>query len=105
MSRTAKAFFLGTVVFSGVSIWGVHMIQVRERETMFAGVLRDEARLAAKKLQREREAEFEDQAKKRAYLASIQQVSHPVVEPPTVKGDVPTTADGMDFGCKTCDRP
>lgn len=32
MSRTAKAFFLGTVIFSGASIWGVHMIQVRERE-------------------------------------------------------------------------
>ncbi|GAA5878605.1 hypothetical protein JCM16303_002141 [Sporobolomyces ruberrimus] len=106
MSRTAKAFFLGTVIFSGASIWGVHMIQVRERETMFAGVLRDDARLAAKRLQKERELEFKDQAKKRAYLESIQQVSNPVVEPPKVpQGEVPKSSEGMDFGCKTCDKP
>lgn len=73
---------------------------------MFAGVLRDEARLAAKKLQRERELEFQDQAKKRAYLESVQSVSEPVVPAPRIDAaDVPKSADGLDFGCKTCDKP
>ncbi|GAA6002507.1 hypothetical protein JCM10207_001155 [Rhodosporidiobolus poonsookiae] len=107
MSRTAKALFMGSVVFCGVSIWGVHMIQVRERETMYAGVIRDEARLAAKRAQRARELEFEDQARKRAYLESVQRVSNPVTPPPEFAGETPKSADGMDFGCKTgmCEKP
>lgn len=73
---------------------------------MFAGVIRDDARLAAKKLQKERELEFEDQKRKRAYLERMQQVSNPVTEPPRVREeDVPKNADGLDFGCKTCDKP
>jgi protein PET117 len=74
-------------------------------QTMFAGVLRDDARVAAKRAQRAREAEFEEQARKRAYLETIQGVSHPVVPPPEIKGEVPTSAEGMDFGCKTCEKP
>ncbi|GAA5845980.1 hypothetical protein JCM9279_004745 [Rhodotorula babjevae] len=105
MSRTAKALFAASVVFCGVSIWGVHRIQILERETMFAGVIRDEARLAAKRAQKARELEFEDQARKRAYLETVQAVSQPVVPPPPVKGDVPTSPEGLDFGCKTCDKP
>lgn len=105
MSRTAKAVFGASCLLAGVSIWGVHMIQVRERETMFAGVLRDQERLDAKKLQRERQLEFEDQARKRAYLESVQGVSNAHAPPPSIQGEVPTSADGMDFGCKTCDRP
>lgn len=70
---------------------------------MFAGVLRDDARLAAKKAQRAREAEFEDQARKRAYLESVQGVSNPVVPPPKVE-KVPESAEGMDFGCKNCEK-
>ncbi|GAA5868834.1 hypothetical protein JCM1840_005138 [Sporobolomyces johnsonii] len=106
MSRTAKAIFGASVLFAGVSIWGVHMIQIQERETMFAGVLRDDARLAAKRAEKEaRQAEFEDQARKRAYLETLQEVSNPVVPAPPVKGEVPTSPEGMDFGCKTCDRP
>ncbi|GAA5907720.1 Pet117p [Sporobolomyces salmoneus] len=106
MSRTAKALFLGSVLFSGVSIWGVHMIQVRERETMYAGVIRDEARLLAKKQQKERELEFQEQARKRAYLEKVQQVSNPVTEPMRVgEEEVPKSAEGLDFGCKTCEKP
>ncbi|GAA5984335.1 hypothetical protein JCM11641_006186 [Rhodosporidiobolus odoratus] len=104
MSRTAKVLFGASVLFAGVSIWGVHMIQVRERETMFAGVLRDEARLSAKRAQKARELEFEDQARKRAYLESTQAVSNPVAVPPRVD-EVPASAEGMDFGCKTCEKP
>ncbi|GAA6042299.1 hypothetical protein JCM8097_000626 [Rhodosporidiobolus ruineniae] len=108
MSRTARAVFAGAVLFCGASIYGVHMIQVKERETMFAGVIRDEARLSAKRQQRARELEFEDQARKRAYLESVQGVSNPVYEPKAVaKEEVPTSAEGMDFGCKTgmCEKP
>ncbi|KWU46194.1 hypothetical protein RHOSPDRAFT_32190 [Rhodotorula sp. JG-1b] len=105
MSRTAKIVFGASCLLAGVSIWGVHMIQVRERETMFAGVIRDHERLEAKRLQRERQLEFEEQARKRAYLESVQGVSNPQVPPPPVQGQVPTSADGMDFGCKTCERP
>lgn len=72
---------------------------------MFAGVIRDHERLEAKRLQRERQLEFEEQARKRAYLESVQGVSNPQVPPPPVQGQVPTSADGMDFGCKTCERP
>ncbi|BGP61382.1 hypothetical protein NBRC10512v2_002701 [Rhodotorula toruloides] len=99
MSRTAKALFAGSVLFCGASIWGVHMIQ-----TMFAGVIRDEERLAAKRAQKERQLEFEDQARKRAYLEQVQSVSQASVPPPDVKGEVPKSADGLDFGCKTCER-
>lgn len=75
---------------------------------MFAGVIRDDARLAAKKAQRLREAEFEDQARKRAFLEQVQHVSNPTVAPPPVRaGEVPTSPDGIDWGCKTgaCDKP
>lgn len=72
---------------------------------MYAGVLRDDARQAAKKLQRAREQEFEDQTRKRAYLESVQGVSAPVVPPPMVKGEVPVNGEGLDFGCKSCEKP
>lgn len=71
---------------------------------MFAGVIRDEERLAAKRAQKERQLEFEDQARKRAYLEQVQSVSQASVPPPDVKGEVPKSADGLDFGCKTCER-
>ncbi|GAA5842463.1 hypothetical protein JCM11251_007321 [Rhodosporidiobolus azoricus] len=108
MSRTAKMVFGGALLFAGASVYGVHMIQVRERETMFAGVLRDDARLAAKRAQKARELEFEEQAKKRAYLESVQSVSNPVTTPPKVRPEeVPKTAEGMDWGCSTgaCEKP
>jgi len=78
----------------------------RLMQTMYAGVIRDDARLAAKKLQKERELEFQDQAKKRAYLEGVQKVSNPVTEPMKLKQEeVPKSAEGLDFGCKTCEKP
>lgn len=72
---------------------------------MFAGVVRDEARLVARRAQRAREAEFEDQARKRAFLEGVQGVSNPVAPAaPTPKGEVPSSAEGLDFGCKTCEK-
>lgn len=71
---------------------------------MFAGVVRDDARLAARRAQRAREAEFEDQARKRAFLEGVQGISNPIVPAPVPKGEVPTSAEGLDFGCKTCEK-
>ncbi|EIW70238.1 hypothetical protein TREMEDRAFT_30169 [Tremella mesenterica DSM 1558] len=48
MSKTAKAFFGGSVILSAFTVWGVHYLQKRESDTMYLGVLRDEARLRAK---------------------------------------------------------
>jgi len=126
MSRAAKTFFTASVLVGIISIGGVHLIQQQEREvsslcrlssllhcsqltrtalqTMFAGVLRDDARMAAKRAQRAREAEFEEQARKRAYLESVQEISNPVAPAPPLKGEVPQSADGMDFGCKSCEK-
>ncbi|KAK4051235.1 hypothetical protein OIV83_003057 [Microbotryomycetes sp. JL201] len=103
MSRTAKLFFGASALFGVAAIGGVHLIQQQERETMFAGVLRDEARMAAKRQQKLRELEFEDQARKRAYLETVQSVSTSSSPRPDVPA--PATADGMDFGCKSCDKP
>ncbi|KAM0748361.1 hypothetical protein T439DRAFT_328340 [Meredithblackwellia eburnea MCA 4105] len=107
MSRTAKTFFALSVLVATASIGGVHLLQQQERDTMYAGVIKDEARMAAKRQQKLRELEFEDQARKRAYLESLQGVSNPTGPAPPVKGDVPTSSEGMDFGCKTgmCERP
>lgn len=71
---------------------------------MFQGVIRDDARMAAKKVQKAREAEFEEQARKRAFLEGVQNISNPVVPAPRVKGPIPTTSEGMDFGCTTCEK-
>lgn len=106
MSRSAKLFFGLSTLFGIAAIGGVHLIQQQERETMFAGVLRDEARLQAKRQQKLRELEFEDQARKRAYLETVQSVSNsstPLERPQGL--EVPQSSEGMDFGCKTCDKP
>lgn len=69
-------------------------------QTMYAGVLRDEARQAAKKEERARE--FEEQARRRAYLESQQSVSNATeYSRPTIPVNDGMTA--VEFqGCKTC---
>ncbi|KAL9935509.1 hypothetical protein V8E36_005857 [Tilletia maclaganii] len=49
MSRTAKATFLLSAALSTVIVVGVHYQQTAERETMYQGVLKDQARLEAKR--------------------------------------------------------
>ncbi|WWC61371.1 uncharacterized protein I303_103952 [Kwoniella dejecticola CBS 10117] len=49
MSRASKIFLASSFILSGVTVWGVHFIQRRESETMYQGVIKDEARIAAKK--------------------------------------------------------
>ncbi|GAA98419.1 uncharacterized protein L969DRAFT_94219 [Mixia osmundae IAM 14324] len=73
MSLAAKATFGSAVVLTTFTVWGVHYIQTRERATMYQGVVKDDARVAAKKLQRE--AEFAEQIKRQAYLEQVQPIS------------------------------
>ncbi|KAK6902685.1 hypothetical protein I203_107944 [Kwoniella mangroviensis CBS 8507] len=48
MSRASKIFLASSFLVSGVTVWGVHYIQKRESDTMYQGVIKDEARIAAK---------------------------------------------------------
>ncbi|PWN53654.1 hypothetical protein IE53DRAFT_338464 [Violaceomyces palustris] len=61
MSRAAKATLAASIVVSGLTVWGVHFMQVKERESMYKGVERDEARQAEKKRQRALDLEINKQ--------------------------------------------
>lgn len=52
MSRPAKLTLAASVLLSGLTVWGVHYMQEREREVMYRGVERDEARQEEKKRKR-----------------------------------------------------
>jgi hypothetical protein len=72
---------------------------------MYAGVIRDEARQAAKKLEREaREKEFEEQLRRRLYLEQHQKVSEPASPAAQIPSDTSLQPmDEVEFqGCKTC---
>ncbi|SGZ31089.1 BQ5605_C047g12301 [Microbotryum silenes-dioicae] len=118
MSRSSKAFFGLSLVIAVASIGGVHLSQYQERQTMFAGVLRDDARLAAKR--QARQAELDEQRRKQAYLETLQTL------PSTTSTSSTTTglgrgdddgegrrgvrvmsreeAEGVDWACKECER-
>lgn len=60
---------------------------------MFAGVLRDEARLQAKRAeQRAREADFEEQRQREDYLRKLE------------RGEKTADLKVDDWGCRTCDK-
>lgn len=73
---------------------------------MYAGVLRDEERQAAKKTEREaRERDFEEQARRRAFLESKQSVSNAseFSRPQLSPQQKAAPMDEVEFqGCKTC---
>ncbi|WVQ78250.1 hypothetical protein IAT38_000334 [Cryptococcus sp. DSM 104549] len=48
MSRPAKAFFVASIAASAATVWGVHWLQKWESDNMYQGVIKDEARVAAK---------------------------------------------------------
>ncbi|WVN88998.1 uncharacterized protein L203_104214 [Cryptococcus depauperatus CBS 7841] len=48
MSVAAKTFFAGAILISATTVWGVHYLQKWEYNNMYQGILKDEARLAAK---------------------------------------------------------
>lgn len=66
MSRAAKLTLAASVIASGLTVWGVHYMQEREREVMYRGVERDEARQAEKKRQRALDHQI-NQEKEAAY--------------------------------------
>ncbi|KAJ1924806.1 hypothetical protein IWQ60_004953 [Tieghemiomyces parasiticus] len=51
MSRGGKVAVVGSLIFSGLVIYGVHYQQRKERETMHYGVIKDAERQRLKKLQ------------------------------------------------------
>ncbi|KAK4683956.1 hypothetical protein P7C73_g6250, partial [Tremellales sp. Uapishka_1] len=48
MSRASKLFLVGSLAVSGMTVYGVHYLQVREADSMYQGVLRDEERIRLK---------------------------------------------------------
>ncbi|KTW32184.1 uncharacterized protein T551_00866 [Pneumocystis jirovecii RU7] len=60
MSKLAKMIFFATTTATLITIGTVHYIQQVEKDRMYAGVLRDEARQAVRK-QREKERVIQEQ--------------------------------------------
>ncbi|WWC85239.1 uncharacterized protein L201_000101 [Kwoniella dendrophila CBS 6074] len=56
MSRASKIFLASSFGISAFTVWGVHFIQQRESETMYQGVIKDEARIAEKAAKAAKEA-------------------------------------------------
>ncbi|KAI9183682.1 hypothetical protein H9P43_004600 [Blastocladiella emersonii ATCC 22665] len=61
MSAAAKVTLMGSVIFTITSVAAVHWQQNKERERMHQGVIRDEARLAAKQRIEDNTRELEAQ--------------------------------------------
>ncbi|KZT70777.1 hypothetical protein DAEQUDRAFT_667254 [Daedalea quercina L-15889] len=76
MSRAAKITLASSLLASAVVIWGVHFLQIRERETMFQGVIRDDERRREK--MRQREQDLQESIRKREAYERIQTVSKPL---------------------------
>ncbi|KAF8519357.1 hypothetical protein BU17DRAFT_47825 [Hysterangium stoloniferum] len=72
MSRTARATFIGSVILSGLTIWGVHFLQEWERDRMYQGVVRDEER--RKQKQQQRQADFQASLRSRELFEKTQSV-------------------------------
>ncbi|KAG0148052.1 hypothetical protein CROQUDRAFT_90797 [Cronartium quercuum f. sp. fusiforme G11] len=105
MSRLAKLTFAGTSVLTGLTVWGVHLMQLSERDAMYQGVLRDDERVRKRREQMARDEELNEQRRRQVYLESLQPVSNPSGPPPqprpTLSGD--TNQNPIKFeGCKTC---
>ena len=101
MSRTAKATLAAAVTFCSVTIFTVHYMQRQEREvgvifltrfacslnsphfpqTMYQGVLRDDARRLEK--HRHREEALQESLRKRELYERVQRVSNPAPLPPS----------------------
>ncbi|KAI0731373.1 hypothetical protein C8Q76DRAFT_718641 [Earliella scabrosa] len=79
MSRAAKITLGSAVLGSAFIIWGVHHLQIRERETMYQGVLRDEERRREK--MKQREEELQRSLEKRERYERVQSVSNPAPNP------------------------
>ena len=106
MSRTAKATLAAAATFCSVTIFTVHYMQRQEREvgvvfrtrlrvliysfliftqTMYQGVLRDDARRLDK--HRQREEALQESLRKRELYERVQTVSNPAPLPPSLAGE------------------
>ncbi|KAF9785189.1 hypothetical protein BJ322DRAFT_1005953 [Thelephora terrestris] len=88
MSRTAKATLVAAVTFCSVTIFTVHYMQRQERETMYQGVVRDDARRLEK--HKQREGALQESLRRRELYERVQTVSNPAQLPPSTS----TTEDG-----------
>ena len=97
MSRAAKITLGAALVTSALIVWGVHHLQVTEREvrrvptlskastdcirfqTMYQGVLKDDERRREK--MRQREEELQRSLQRRELYERVQTVSHPAPDP------------------------
>lgn len=70
MSKAAKATLAASVIVCGFTVWGVHYMQERERNVMYQGVERDEARQAEKK--RQRTIDFQQSQQRQAEYQKVQ---------------------------------
>ncbi|KAM5534630.1 hypothetical protein V8D89_011642 [Ganoderma adspersum] len=79
MSRAAK-FTLGVALCSSALIvWGVHHLQMTERETMYQGIVKDDVRRREK--MKQREEELQRSIEKRELYERVQSVSNPALHP------------------------
>ncbi|KAF8591739.1 hypothetical protein K439DRAFT_1325961 [Ramaria rubella] len=58
MSRAAKITLVGSIILSGLTVWGVHYLQEWERDRMYQGVVRDDERRREKLVQRQADYEL-----------------------------------------------
>jgi len=81
MSRTAKATLVAAATFCSVTIFAVHYMQRQERETMYQGVVRDDARRLEK--HKLREEALHESLRKRELYERVQTISNPAQLPPS----------------------
>ncbi|KAI0788732.1 hypothetical protein C8Q75DRAFT_807467 [Abortiporus biennis] len=74
MSRAAKSTLIGAIAASTFIVWGVHYLQMREADTMYQGVIRDDER--RKEKMRQREEELQESLRKRAIYEAVQPIPH-----------------------------
>ncbi|KAG8889289.1 hypothetical protein FRB98_005102 [Tulasnella sp. 332] len=72
MTRAAKLTLTVSAALCAFTVYGVHWLQFKERDDMYQGVLKDEARIAKKKLQRE--ADLQESIRKRELYERYQEV-------------------------------
>ncbi|KAI5804565.1 hypothetical protein EDC01DRAFT_643904 [Geopyxis carbonaria] len=84
MSRAAKTTLLTTTAICALTVVGVHYLQREERSAMHQGVIRDEERT---RIKRERQEDFDIQARLREELLKTQQIRDTTSEAPPAPTD------------------
>ncbi|PKI85340.1 hypothetical protein MVES_000137 [Malassezia vespertilionis] len=71
MSRASKFALVSSIVTTTTIVWGVHYLQRQERENMYKGVQRDDARQVERK---QRMADLERNRQREQNLLEIQPI-------------------------------